>query len=452
VGGFDDAIFMYGEDVDLSWRLRARGYELRYLPMCPVIHRTYAIPGASKRMQVLGGTLTNLCLRLRYGGIPQVLKGVGMLLAETVAPQDFPGRRLGLLANLPKFLARVPHFATTRLRPTQSFQPCFDGWNYELRRSGAFFEFPTPTDWSRHSQPLVSILIRTVGRHAWLREALASVANQTYPNLEVVLVEDGPATCQPLVDEFRGRLRITYHALGVRRGRSAAGNEALRLATGQWLGFLDDDDVLFADHVEVCAWTAIRSSLLGVYALSWETETQIIDHERAAYREVRHDLRHSQPFSRITMWQRNFLPIQTVLFHRSLYERHGGFDEDMDQLEDWNLWTRYTLCDDFVMIPKVTSKYRVPAEGGEATKRQRSLDAAYEGAVGRQLQLRVCMSVAEFSAMVERHVAERSLLRLEIPHPRRWRRAGAVARWALARRELLRRAMRRLAPVRRLPQ
>lgn len=68
VGGFDSNIFMYGEDVDLSWRLRAAGWRLRYLPRCAVVHRTYAVPGEIKRMQVLGGTLTNLCLRARYGG------------------------------------------------------------------------------------------------------------------------------------------------------------------------------------------------------------------------------------------------------------------------------------------------------------------------------------------------------------------------------------------------
>ena len=75
-----------------------------------------------------------------------------------------------------------------------------------------------------------------------------------------------------------------------------------------------------------------------------------------------HVTRHRQPFDRLTLWHHNFLPIQAVLFHRSLYERHGGFAEDMDQLEDWNLWTRYTLEDDFVLVEKTTSKYRVPAD------------------------------------------------------------------------------------------
>ena len=69
-----------------------------------------------------------------------------------------------------------------------------------------------------------------------------------------------------------------------------------------------------------------------------------------------------------------------MLFHRSLYERHGGFAEDMDQLEDWNLWTRYTLEDDFVLVEKTTSKYRVPAGARDAAGRQELLDRAYRDA------------------------------------------------------------------------
>ena len=55
VGGFDPTLFMYGEDVDLSWRLRAKGFRLRYVPQFAVVHRTYAIAGEVKPLQVLGG-------------------------------------------------------------------------------------------------------------------------------------------------------------------------------------------------------------------------------------------------------------------------------------------------------------------------------------------------------------------------------------------------------------
>ena len=68
VGGFEPRIFMYGEDVDLSWRLRASGFRLRYLPRHAVVHRTYKVGGEVKPLQILGGVETNLCLRARFGG------------------------------------------------------------------------------------------------------------------------------------------------------------------------------------------------------------------------------------------------------------------------------------------------------------------------------------------------------------------------------------------------
>jgi GT2 family glycosyltransferase len=97
VGGFDPRIFMYGEDVDLSWRLRARGWRLLYLPRLAVVHDTYRAPGEVKPLQVFGGVATNLCLRARYGGLLRTLQGLAMLAAEISAPSSFPGRRRGLI-------------------------------------------------------------------------------------------------------------------------------------------------------------------------------------------------------------------------------------------------------------------------------------------------------------------------------------------------------------------
>jgi len=99
-----------------------------------------------------------------------------------------------------------------------------------------------------------------------------------------------------------------------------------------------------------------------------------------------------------------------VLFHRDLYARYGGFAEDMDQLEDWNLWTRYTLEDSFVLVEKTTSKYRVPAGARDAAGRQERLDRAYQDAVNRQRELRVTLSPREISQMAENYARSQSLL------------------------------------------
>lgn len=409
-GGFDEALFMYGEDVDLSWRLRAAGWRVTYQPRCAVVHRTYREAGEVKPLQVFGGVQTNLCLRMRYGGPARIAQGFTMLAAEIASPRSFPGRRRGLaLAGL-KALARAPHFLFSRVRATPAFRPRFAGWGYETRRDGAFHPFASRRERPDEPRPKVSILIRTVNRPAWLREALASCAHQTWENLEVVVVEDGEPASRPVVDEFRGRLDLRYEATGERAGRARAGNRALALATGEWLNFLDDDDVLFADHVEVLAGAALAAGTKGAYGLAWETRTLVRDRDAADYEETLHATVHRQPFDRLTLWHHNYLPIQAVLFHRDLYERHGGFAEDMDQLEDWNLWTRYTLEDDLVLVEKTTSKYRVPAETRDAAGRQALLDGAYADALERQRKLVITTSPRAISEMAEAYARSQALM------------------------------------------
>jgi GT2 family glycosyltransferase len=410
IGGFEPRLFMYGEDVDLSWRLRARGWRLGYRPRFAVVHRTYQHANEVKPLQLFGSVLANLCLRARFGGFLRTLQGIAMLVAEIAGPQSFPGRRRGLAGALFRFLGRWFHFARTRVASTDDFRPCFVGWGYELRRDGAFHEFKSRRENPVDDAPLVSILIRTVDRPAWLREALTSCANQTYRNLEVVVIEDGPERSRAIVDEFADKLAIRYRSTGGSVGRARAGTLALAEARGEWLNFLDDDDLFFADHVEVLVSSAREAGVAGAYALAWETQTRFLDREHAHYEEVVHVTRHRQRFDRLTLWHHNYLPIQAVLFHRRLWERHGGFEEDMDQLEDWNLWTRYTLDEDFLLVEKTTSKYRVPFDVRDAAERQVRLDKAYADALERQRKLHVTLSPRDITQMADAYARGHALM------------------------------------------
>ena len=76
--------------------------------------------------------------------------------------------------------------------------------------------------------------------------------------------------------------------------------------------------------------------------------------------------------------------------------------------------------------------------------RQKALDEAYAEAVHRQTEMRFVTTPREIAAQIERHVAARSLVRIEIPHPRNWLRRPRVVSWLLARRQLLRGIARRL--------
>ena len=426
VGGFEPKIFMYGEDVELSWRLRCAGYRLRYVPRSAVVHHTYAVANEVKPLQVLEGIYANLSLRARYSGRRRILQGVSMACAEMMIPQPFAGRRKGIAKALLKFARNYRHFWGTH-QSAPGFEPRFAGWGYEVRREGAFHPFQAAADQARE-KPLVSILVRTHRRGAFLRQALTSVLNQTYRNLEVVVVEDDSSEGEAICEEFRDKLDVRYHRIYPGRGRSVAGNLALAEARGEWMCFLDDDDLLFADHVEVLLQMARQHRLPGAYGLAWRTHTRVIDEKTASVEEVRHEVFPDEAFSRMVLWHHNFMPIQSVLFHRSLYERHGGFAEDMEQLEDWNLWTRYTIDVDFIQVRKVTSKYRVPASVHVSSQRQSRLDEAYRDAVARQSDMVFSANPEMVRRLAEDYARQNALIHLGRDQVRR-----SFARWPLLR-------------------
>jgi GT2 family glycosyltransferase len=417
VKGYEPLLFLYGEDVELSYRLRDHGYSLRYVPNSTVWHFTYEEAAQIKPQQFLGSTLANVLLRCRYGRRHEVLQGFAMFAGLFALRPLFPGMRRKLLFQILKLVKLAPKFLSTRRKSHELFP--FRMWDYELAREGAFYEYPvalqSPIEQAKatgQGAPLVSVLMRTMpGRAGKLKEAVASVVNQTYAHagglIELVVVEDGGQgveSAKAMLDSLRstGKLAKVVYVPLPKSGRCVAGNKALEASTGKLCCFLDDDDLFYADHLEVLVGEWLKEPQLGaVYSLSYEVRTDVKSEEPWLYQNVMHSLIHRQAFSRPTLWHHNYFPIQTVLFQRKLYEEYGGFDLDLENLEDWNLWVRYSLKNDFKLIPKVTSLYRVPDQLDKAIQRQVVLDEYYAKAKAKHDLLKVELTLPEIQQIVE---------------------------------------------------
>jgi glycosyltransferase involved in cell wall biosynthesis len=224
----------------------------------------------------------------------------------------------------------------------------------------------------------VSIVVRTCrGRREFLQESLASLFAQSYARLEIVVIEDGSDDARALMGRLAASAGrpILYRSIE-KAGRCRAGNLGLSLAGGHLLGFLDDDDRVFPDHVaSLVDALQRRPQSPAAYSLACEVPTQMISQEPLRYRELARYVVHRRRWLPAELAGRNFLPIQSVLFRRELFARYGGLDEQLECLEDWDLWRRYLAAGEFVHVDRVTSMHRVPADSREAHARYRRLQA-----------------------------------------------------------------------------
>lgn len=372
LGGFDEKIFMYAEDVDLSWRLRSFGYKIQYVPKSVIMHYSYEEAGVVKPNQHVYGVINNLMLRYRFGNWKEIVVGHAKFWFLMGIPSAFPHSKRMLLKQYAKHFANIPHFHSAKTHgKCKDFKPLFLNWDYSPCRDGGYYvnELPTET-------PKVSVIVRTCGRPAVLRETLISLRNQTYPNMEVVVVEDGENRAGSMIEKEFSDLDIVYFATGEKVGRSKAGNLAMERATGKYLNFLDDDDLFYADHVEVLVSQLIKGKNRAAYAFAFETPIEVHSKDPYEYTVEHYHGIHKQEFNKIMLCHHNYIPIQTIMFEKSLFEEYGGLDESLDALEDWDLWVRYSLHTDFTCVKKTTSIYRVPFNKKINADRQKDLDEA----------------------------------------------------------------------------
>ena len=382
IGGFDEKIFLYLEDVDLSWRLRMGGNRLMYVPKSRVYHNSYNEPNMIKPTMYYNSLLNGYYLRYKFGSFWEIMK-YNVIFWHLIysRPNSLDSERKNLFLQYIKHFKLIPFAISFRIKNRNllhSFRPSFFKFEFEMHRPGAFVRYSTDT-YNAGVLPKVSIVIRTIGRKGLLREALISIRNQTYPNIEVTVVEDGPATLQNMLEsEFRD-LNLKYFPLGQNHGRGYTGTFGMEKSTGKYIRFLDEDDLLFSHSVETAVYFILKNQekVKLVYDLAYEVPTEILSEDPLIYKEYDYKITYNDDFSQKKLFHHNFIPIQCVLFSRELFESCGGFDENLEVLEDWDLWIRYSMMTDFMKIPIVTSLYRVPADKELRKRRQQVFERYY---------------------------------------------------------------------------
>lgn len=176
-----------------------------------------------------------------------------------------------------------------------------------------------------------SIVIPTYNRAGFIRKAIESVLQQTYPNFEVIVVDDGSTDdTEQIVTGISDR-RIIYHKK-TNEERAVARNTGARLAKGTYITFLDSDDLLYPDHFKEAARIMEQYRQPSFFHLAYEVKDD-------SSRILRQN--HYQGDLNRQLITGNFLSCMGVFVKREV-ALEFPFNEDraLSGSEDWELWMR----------------------------------------------------------------------------------------------------------------
>jgi len=196
--------------------------------------------------------------------------------------------------------------------------------------------------------PLVTIVLPAYNHSKYLNEAIQSILSQTYPNIELLVFDDG--STDNTLDILASYGKQFYWESHKNIGQSATLNKGWRMAKGKIISYLSADDVLESNAVEIAVDYLKKTKALLVYG-----DYQLINE-------------HSKVFGKVNAPEFNYLdmisniivqPGPGVFFYKSAFVKTGGWNESLRQIPDYDYWLRLGLEGSFARIPKFIARYRV---------------------------------------------------------------------------------------------
>jgi glycosyltransferase involved in cell wall biosynthesis len=202
--------------------------------------------------------------------------------------------------------------------------------------------------------PRVSVIIAAYNAQSYIDETVRSVLAQTHPAVEIIVVDDGSTdgTIERLA-AFGDRIKLHQQANG---GAAAARNAGARKATGEWIAFLDADDLWLPRKLE-CELMAADAPL--VYTNRYNIG------ERGELPEVQSDVTQmleGDVFVEL-MLRGNFITSSSVMLRREVFEQLGGFYEGLSRAEDYDMWLRVAERHPVRYCHEPLVRYRFHASG-----------------------------------------------------------------------------------------
>ena len=217
--------------------------------------------------------------------------------------------------------------------------------------------------------PVVSVLVPTFNRPQYLPKALASVLQQSYRNLQLIVINDGGEDVRNIVNSFDDP-RLIFINRKQNRGKPYSLNEALNRAEGKYVAYLDDDDIYYPNHIETLVNALeLQTDCQVAYSDFYKTYCRVTsDGNRQILSKV---VDVSRDFDRFFMLLFNHVLHVSLMHHRDLIEKTGPYNEQLNVLIDWDMTRRLVFFSDFHHVCEITGEYSHPEGDSDRISVQR---------------------------------------------------------------------------------
>jgi glycosyltransferase involved in cell wall biosynthesis len=220
--------------------------------------------------------------------------------------------------------------------------------------------------------PLVSVIMIFLNAEKFIQEAIESILSQTYLNWELILVDDGSTDASTEIarqyaQQYLDKIRYVQHANHQNRGMSASRNLGIRQSAGEYIAFLDADDVYLPEklerQVELLDSQPTAAMVYGTtqYWYSWTGKPEDLSRDSMRTLGVRPDRHYPAPdlVARFLANTARTPATCSVLIRREAIERIGGFEDRFaGMFEDQVFFYKLCLHETVYVESGCWSRYR----------------------------------------------------------------------------------------------
>lgn len=205
--------------------------------------------------------------------------------------------------------------------------------------------------------PLVTVAMPTYNQAKYLETAINSVINQTYSNLELVIVDNCSSDSTDKILSNVGDPRVTVLKVSNKGSIAKSRNLILEKANGEWIAFLDSDDCWTYNKIESCA-EHFQEGVDFIY----HNLIKVTGEQNPLHSKSINSRRLQKPIFQDLMINGNCIATSSAVVRTSLLKRVGGMNEsrEMIGIEDFNTWLKISrITDGFKFISKNLGYYRI---------------------------------------------------------------------------------------------